>query len=190
MSGTWVSTCHAMCKHKCFLNFVFVQVYMYREKQHVQFTGCSWNADIPVTCIKQCTQNLGEELKHFFNGIAEVDEPPFRCGAADSKIIWENENNTTNGIFVTPPGVNRLSIFYELEYWMVLKINHLLDPMHIFKNISKSLLIHLCEDLDTVSSREDLKLSNTKKNLWRPTAILENGKTVYQTNPYVLIRAE
>lgn len=131
-----------------------------------------------------------EELKHFFNGIAELDEPPFRCGAADWKIIWENENNTTNGIFVPPPGMKRLSIFHELEYWHVLKINHLLDPMHIFKNVCKSLLTHLSGDLDTMSSRQDLELSNTKEILWRPTVILENGKMVYQTTPYVLTRAE
>lgn len=33
------------------------------------------------------------------------------------------------------PGVNRFSIFHELSYWGELQINHLLDPMHMIKNL-------------------------------------------------------
>ena len=33
--------------------------------------------------------------------------------------------------------------FYELPYWEHLKIAHLLDPMHIFKNVSSSLWRHI-----------------------------------------------
>ena len=35
-----------------------------------------------------------------------------------------------------PIGMKRKIIFYELPYWEHLKISHLLDPMHIFNNIS------------------------------------------------------
>jgi hypothetical protein len=38
-----------------------------------------------------------------------------------------------------PIGMKRKSIFYELPYWEHLKIGHLVDPMHIFKNVSSSL---------------------------------------------------
>ena len=35
-----------------------------------------------------------------------------------------------------PNGMKRKSIFYNLPYWEYLKITLLLDPMHIFKNVS------------------------------------------------------
>ena len=35
------------------------------------------------------------------------------------------------------------SIFYNLPYWEHLNITHLLDPMHIFKNVSSSLWRHI-----------------------------------------------
>ena len=42
-----------------------------------------------------------------------------------------------------PIEMKRKSIFYELPYWEHLKIVHLLDPMHIFKNVSSSLWRHI-----------------------------------------------
>ena len=39
--------------------------------------------------------------------------------------------------------MKRKSIFYELPYWEHLKIIHLLDPMHILKNVSSSLWSHI-----------------------------------------------
>lgn len=39
--------------------------------------------------------------------------------------------------------MKRLSIFHELPYWRKLLINHLLDPMHIFKNVGQILWEHL-----------------------------------------------
>jgi hypothetical protein len=62
--------------------------------------------------------------------------------------------------------MNRLSIFYELEYWTDLLVPHCLDPMHIFKNVSKSLLTHILGEKDNIAARLDLQLSNTKQNLW------------------------
>ena len=38
-----------------------------------------------------------------------------------------------------PIRMKRKSIFYNLPYWEHLKVTHLLDPMHIFKNFSYSL---------------------------------------------------
>jgi len=42
-----------------------------------------------------------------------------------------------------PLGMTRKSIFYQLEYWTKLPIQHLLDTMHISKNVCRSLLEHL-----------------------------------------------
>lgn len=128
-----------------------------------------------------------DEVKHFFNGVAELDEPPFRCGAADWKIIWENKMNITNGIFTPPLGMNRCPFSTSWNIGMYWKSTTFL---HILKNVYKSLLTHLSRDLDNVSSREDLQFSNTKEILWRPTVVLENGKMVYETAPYVLTCAE
>ena len=49
-------------------------------------------------------------------------------------------------------------------------ICHLLDPMHIFKNVTNSIYRHILDkDKDTLSSRRDIALSCTKFdkiNLW------------------------
>jgi hypothetical protein len=38
-----------------------------------------------------------------------------------------------------PEGMKRKSIFYDLPYCKDLLISHLLDPMHIFKNVPDSI---------------------------------------------------
>ena len=56
------------------------------------------------------------------------------------------------------------SIYYELPYWEHLKNSHLLDPMHIFKNVSSSSWTHVSyKNRDKLSSKRDLISSNTKK---------------------------
>ena len=90
------------------------------------FSSLAQNRICRVPTIFVTWPSVSRRSEAFFNGVVELDEPPFRCGAADWKIIWENKMNITNGIFTPPPGMNRLSIFHELEYWHVLKINHLL----------------------------------------------------------------
>jgi hypothetical protein len=69
-----------------------------------------------------------------------------------------------------PEGMKKKSIFYELPYWKDLLISHLLNPMHIFKNVADSIFQHISEkDKETLSSRRDISLSRTKfdrKHLW------------------------
>lgn len=57
------------------------------------------------------------------------------------------------------------SIWYTLEYWKDLKICHLLDPMHIFKNVGHSLWQHLVGLKDTMTTRNDLNNQDSKPNL-------------------------
>ena len=65
-----------------------------------------------------------------------------------------------------PIGMKRKSIFYELLYWEHLRIAHLLDPMHIFKNVSSSLWGHISSKKMTQSlSREILFLRILKRNI-------------------------
>ena len=42
-----------------------------------------------------------------------------------------------------PIGMKRKSIFYSLPYWDYITITLLLDPMHMFKNVSSSLWRHI-----------------------------------------------
>ena len=66
-----------------------------------------------------------------------------------------------------PIGMKRKSIFFELPYWEHLKIVHLLDPMHIFKNVSSSLWRHISSKKSyTLAIRRDLISSNTKNKQW------------------------
>ena len=110
------------------------------------------------------------ELAHYFNGVYEMDPPPPRASAKDWLITWDAARGTdiptTSRGRSLPPGMNRLSAFFELEYWSDLLVPHCLDPMHIFKNVSKSLITHLLGEKDNVAARRDLQLSNTKQTLW------------------------
>jgi hypothetical protein len=45
-----------------------------------------------------------------------------------------------------PIGMKRKFIFYELPYWKDLKNAHLLDPMHILKNVAFSLWRHITQE--------------------------------------------
>jgi hypothetical protein len=69
-----------------------------------------------------------------------------------------------------PEGMKRKSIFYELPYKKDLLISHLLDPMHIFKNVPNSIFRHISgKEKDTLSLRRDIALSRTKidrRQLW------------------------
>lgn len=65
-----------------------------------------------------------------------------------------------------PEGMKRLSIFYRLPYWRYLLIGHLLDPMHIFKNVGVSIWKHMTGVKDTKAARDDLKEIGVKKTLW------------------------
>ena len=66
-----------------------------------------------------------------------------------------------------PIGMKRKYAFYELPYWEHLKIAHLLDPMHIFKNVSSSLWRCLSsKESDTLDVRRDLVSSKTKEKHW------------------------
>ena len=65
-----------------------------------------------------------------------------------------------------PIRMKRKSVFYDLPYWEHLKIAHLLDPMHIFKNVSSSLWRHISsKQSDTLAVRKDLITQKLKINI-------------------------
>ena len=126
------------------------------------------------------------ELSHFFNGVFELGLPPPRAVAKDWKNTWNDvmaaNITSTSRTRMLPPSMNRLSSFYELDYWSDLLFPHCLDPMHIFKNVSKSLIAHLIGDKDSVAARLDLEASNTKQELWvqYQTTSIENSWAPYK----------
>ena len=59
------------------------------------------------------------------------------------------------------------SVFYELPYWENLNIAHLLDPIHIFKNVSSSLWRNISlKKSDTLVFRRYIISSNAKNKHW------------------------
>lgn len=56
---------------------------------------------------------------------------------------WEQVSDPNDPLQYFRCGIVHESIFGELEYWEELKINHLLDPMHMEGNIVRSLMRHM-----------------------------------------------
>lgn len=55
-------------------------------------------------------------------------------------------------------GMNRLSIFYTLEYWKEFLVIYLMDYMHIIKNVVSSLYRYTAsKEVDIDAMRNDLK---------------------------------
>ena len=57
-----------------------------------------------------------------------------------------------------PQGINRKSICYDLPYWKDLLIFHLLDPMHIFKNVTDSIYRHISAKIKALYLQEETLL--------------------------------
>ncbi|MCO5547710.1 hypothetical protein L7F22_001161 [Adiantum nelumboides] len=82
------------------------------------------------------------------------------------------------------PGMRTLNCFHSLPYWHKLLINHLLDPMHIFKNVSHAKWDHLIGKRDTIGCRKDLETVNRMPHLW----VDENGNK--PKAPWILSKQE
>ena len=84
--------------------------------------------------------------------------------------------------------MKRLSIFHTLPYWGDLLINHLLDPMHIFKNVGEVLWKTITGKKESKGQRDDLQNQDRMQALWARTN--SNGKQVLPRAPWVLSKAE
>lgn len=63
--------------------------------------------------------------------------------------------------------MNRLSIFYKLEYWKNLLVTHLLDHMHIVKNVASFVYRYTTsKESNNVQVIYDLKATKIKTALW------------------------
>lgn len=132
-----------------------------------------------------------------FNGKQEIRGPPRTMRPADWEVAWrealerrkmhkaatrgEKGKLEADGLKAS---ASNISIFYNLPYWSKLKIVHLLNPMHIFKNVAESLWKHLTGDKDTKAMRADLQASQTKSHLWQK----DDGS--YEEAPWALKKNE
>lgn len=75
---------------------------------------------------------------------ADDDRPkPVPKGPAYWRGVWERVSDPHDPLEYNRCGMVFLSALNQLPYWKEMKINHLLDPMHIEGNIGKSLIKHL-----------------------------------------------
>jgi hypothetical protein len=83
----------------------------------------------PTKWLREYEREKEKEITQMFdsNGEPMFDDPRFLDTYVEKFSI----------------GMKMKYIFYELPYWEHLKISHLLDLMHIFKNVSSSLWRHI-----------------------------------------------
>ena len=108
--------------------------------------------------------------------------PPSPLKASDWKIKWQESGNSPI------PGMKRLSILHQLPYWNDLLINHLLDPMHIFKNVGEVLWKTITGKKESKGQRDDLQDQGRMQEMWVRTK--PDGKVVLPRAPWVLSKVE
>ena len=83
------------------------------------------------------------------------------------------------------------SIFFDLEYWKYLYVRHVLDVMHIEKNVCESIVGTLLgiegKTKDGLAARMDLKPLNMRTEL---EPITENGRTKLPSASFTLSKEE
>ncbi|XP_071741912.1 uncharacterized protein [Rutidosis leptorrhynchoides] len=128
-----------------------------------------------------------------FNG--KVDHTPkprkFKVHEIEKQLedllpVGNVEKNHTNGLKrkrppKCPHNWTKISIFWELEYWKYLPLQHNLDVMHIEKNVLEAILGTLLmndKSKDTHNARVDLEKLGIREYLWlKPkTAGKKDGK--------------
>ena len=112
--------------------------------------------------------------------------PPHPMSIGDWEVYW---NGVMENKGEPPKGISRYSIFFRLPYWRHLKVNHLLDPMHIFKNVASNIWDHLIGARDSLRAREDLKSINRLPSTW-PRESGNEGKIILPKAPWILSKEE
>lgn len=78
-----------------------------------------------------------------------------------------------------PKRINRPYKFSNLPYWKELKVTHLLDPIHMFKNELGSLWKHISSTKkDTNASTRDLVVSKQRKNYKKEKQLMWLAKNI------------
>lgn len=87
----------------------------------------------------------------------------------------------------------RKSIFFDLPYWIHHKVRHVIDVMHIEKNVAEHILDTILskkdKSKDTIQGREDMRELGIHRDQWMQTDVA-SGKQVKPIAPYCLNKAE
>jgi hypothetical protein len=107
----------------------------------------------PTNWIRTCDTEKEKEMENLFD--------------SNGELMFDDLEYFDTCVKKIPIRMKRKYVFYELPYWEHLKVGHLLDPMHIFKNVSYSLWRHISSNKsDTLVVRRYFIASNTKKRHW------------------------
>ena len=86
-------------------------------------------------------------------------------------------------------GMSEYSILLTLPYWENLKIQHLLDPMHVFKNVGQAIWDHIMGRKDSLSVREDMRAIRRLQPSASPR-MGPSGRMILLKGPWILLRVE
>ena len=114
---------------------------------------------------------------------------PLHWTMSDWARHWNTHHNTSPPPNGPPRGMSRYSIFLSLPYWTSLKIQHLLDPMHVFKNVGQAIWDHIIGKKDSLGAREDLRAIRRLPPSATPR-MGPRGKMVLPKAPWILSRAD
>lgn len=114
---------------------------------------------------------------------------PLHWNMHDWAKHWEDHHAQSPLPKGLPKGMSRYSILLTLPYWAHLKIQHLLDPMHVFKNVGQSIWDHIIGKKDSLGAREDMRAIRRLPPSASPR-MGPSGKMILPKAPWILSRVE
>ena len=100
------------------------------------------------------------------------------------------ECESNSWTFVLVHTIRLCRVMVSIHFLQDLLIRHLLDVMHIEKNITESLIKFLEGTKDTVKVRQDLKVRNQHSHLWPTADVKTPGKFVKPLAPWLLSKQD
>lgn len=114
---------------------------------------------------------------------------PLSWNMRDWTKRWEEHYAQSPSPQCPPKGMSRYSILLSLPYWADLKIQHLLDPMLVFKNMGQAIWDHIVGKKDSLGAREDMRAIRRLPPLAAPR-MGPRGKMILPKAPWILSKVE
>ena len=114
---------------------------------------------------------------------------PLHLNMHDWAKYWEEHHAQSPPPLALPKGMSRYSILLTLPYWTNLKIQHLLDPMHVFKNVGQAIWDHIIGKKDSLGVKEDMRTTSHLPPLASPR-MGPSGKMILSKAPWILLIVE
>ena len=102
---------------------------------------------------------------------------------------WDEHHAHIPPLNSHPRGMSQYSILLTSPYWAKLMIQHLLDPMHVFKNVGQALWDHIIGKKDPLGAREDLRVIGRLPPSASPR-MGTHGKMILPKAPWILSKVE